>query len=163
MSYNTLNKLYTILSPRLKRKRNVKASQMPVSIKLIMALGLKWLTGTDINSCHHIFKMPRTEAYRCSSKFLFAVLETKQLQIKLPQTPDQWNQVKKGFRKKTTRGVLDRGCGVLDGIFIKIIRPRYAEVSNVRAYYSGHYEHCGVNCQDMCDVYLCDVMYTCVV
>ena len=154
MSFNTWNKLYTILSPKLKRKRNVKASQMPVTIQLIIALGIRWLTGADINSCRHIFKMSRTEAYRCASKFLLAVLATKQLQIKLPKTPHQWNQVKKGFKKKSTRGVMDRCCGVLDGIFIKTIKPRYAEVSNVRAYYSGHYEHYGVNCQGMCDAYL---------
>ena len=42
-------------------------------------------------------------------------------------------------------------CGAIDGLFIKTIRPKFWETHNIRAYYSGHYEHYGLNCQGVCD------------
>ena len=154
MTYDSWKKLYNLLYPRLKPKRKVSPQDMPVTVQLIVAVGIKWLTGSDLNSCRHIFKMSRTEVYRCANKFLFAVLETKRLQIKLPKNQNQWDEVKLGFEKKSTRGCMSGCCGALDGIFIRTYRPRYTEVANVRSYYSGHYEHYGLNCQGMCDAYL---------
>lgn len=41
-----------------------------------------------------------------------------------------------------------RGCvAALDGFFQQCNKPTDSEVNNVLAYYSGHYEHYGVNCQ----------------
>ena len=154
MSYETWMKLYVVLSPKLRRKKNVRTRNNPVTVQLIMGLGLRWLTGTDMNSCRHIFKMSQTEAYRCASKFMYAVLTTKSLQIRLPKSRNQWTKVKDGFRNKSTRGVMYGCCGAIDGIFIRTMRPRYSDVKNVRAYYSGHYEHYGINCQGMCDAHL---------
>ena len=149
MSHDTWNKLYFILKDKLSPKKNVNAINMPVTVQLIMGLGLRWLTGTDINACRHIFKMSRTEAYRCAKKFLFAVLESKKLHIKLPTNSNQWRKIKHGFMMKSTNGCLSNCCGTIDGIFIKTNRPNYSEVANVRSYYSGHYEHYGVHCQAM--------------
>ena len=151
MSYDAWNKLFVILSPALKPKRK---TNHPVTTQIIIALGLRWLTGTDVNCCRHIFHMSRTEAYRCVHKFMYAVLKSKCLQIRLPKTKSQWTAVKNGFRNKSTRGVMIGCCGALDGLFILTNQPRYSDVSNVRAYYSGHYEHFGINCQGMCDAYL---------
>ena len=45
------------------------------------------------------------------------------------------------------------GCvGAIDDLLVQIIAPRRTEVGNVRAYYSGHYETFGLNCQAACDV-----------
>ena len=48
-----------------------------------------------------------------------------------------------------------KGCaGALDGYLQFIICPQHNEVGNVKAYYSGHYETFGLNCQAVCDVRL---------
>ena len=45
------------------------------------------------------------------------------------------------------------GCvGAIDGFFQQIQCPSRREIYNSNAYYSGHYESHGLNCQAMCDV-----------
>ena len=155
MTYETWNRLYVVLSPKLQPKRYTpRIRDRQVTVQIIIGLGLRWLTGTDLSSCRHIFKVSRTEAYRCAKKFLNAVLQTRTLQIKLPKHRHQWEEVKKGFRRRSRKGVMIGCCGALDGIFIRTNSPKYSEVANVRSYYSGHYEHYGLNCQGMCDAYL---------
>ena len=47
------------------------------------------------------------------------------------------------------------GCvGALDGYLQRINAPWRKEVGNVKAYYSGHYECFGANCQAACDIRL---------
>ena len=141
MSFNAWNRLYAILSSKLKRKRSKSRSMYPMSINLIMATGMRWLTGIPMNGVRHMFKMSRTEVYRSSNLFLEAVLTNRELDINLPKNPQQWDDVKLGFNKRSKDGVLNGCCGAIDGLFIKTIRPIYYEAHNIRAYYSGHYEH----------------------
>ena len=47
------------------------------------------------------------------------------------------------------------GCvGAIDGFFQQTVCPSKTEIYNTNAYYSGHYESHGLNCQAMCDVRL---------
>ena len=154
MSFNAWNRLYAILSSKLKRKRSKSRSMYPMSINLIMATGMRWLTGIPMNGVRHMFKMSRTEVYRSSNLFLEAVLTNRELDINLPKNPQQWDDVKLGFNKRSKDGVLNGCCGAIDGLFIKTTRPIYYEAHNIRAYYSGHYEHYGLNCQAVCDANL---------
>ena len=111
-----------------------------------MATVMRWLTGIPINGVRHMFKMSRTEAYWSSNLFLKAVLTNRELDINLPKTQQQWDDVKLGFNIRSKDGVLNGCCGAIDGLFIKTTCPIYYEAHNIHAHYSGHYEHHGLNC-----------------
>ena len=151
MSFNSWNKLHAVLSCKLKRKQSKSRSLHPVTINIIMATGMRWLTGIPVNGVRHMFNLSRTEAYRCTNKFLNAVMTSKDLAINLPKNREEWNDVKLGFAIRSKDGVMNGCCGAIDGLFVKTIRPKYWEAHNIRAYYSGHYEHYGLNCQGVCD------------
>ena len=153
MNFQTFEKLCHILHIKLCRQKARSRCLYPITVHIIIAVSMRWLTGTDINGCRHIFRLSRTECYRSVKLFLKAVLTTDSLKIRLPTTQDGWRKVKKGFWKKSKSKALYGVCGAIDGLFLKTTRPRHTDVVNVRAYYSGHYEHYGINCQAMCDAY----------
>ena len=87
--------------------------------------------------------------------FLVAVNEATQLDIVLPKTFDEWNQVRRDFKKKSYCGLFGGCCGAIDGFFQPTTCPTVKKVDgNVSTYYSGHYESYGLNCQAACDVNL---------
>ena len=73
----------------------------------------------------------------------------------MPETPDQWNDIKDGFLQKSSHGLMNGCVGALDGFFQKCNAPSKKEISNVISFYSGHYESYGLNCQALCDAKLC--------
>ena len=79
-------------------------------------------------------------------------LQCPELEIKLPSTPEEWERIRSGFARKSTNGIM-RGCvGALDGFLQPVTTPKTKECkSNPRAYYSGHYNTPGLNCQGVCD------------
>ena len=82
-------------------------------------------------------------------------METSELEISLPSSPEEWEIVRNGFMKKSYQGLFHGCVGALDGFFQPTIAPSKKEVQgNVTAYYSGHYESYGLNCQAACDVHL---------
>ena len=94
-------------------------------------------------------------AHRLIILFIDSVLQANELKIKLPSTREQWEKVRKGFESISRNGILVGCCGVIDGLLQKTISPTIKETANVRAFYSGHYEHYGLNCQGVCDSRLC--------
>ena len=126
----------------------------PMSVNIILATGIRWLSGYPLLSIRHIFNFSRAEAYNISNIFLKAVLTTDELKINLPQSNSEILKLKEGFHKISKDGVMYGCCAAIDGFFVKTNRPVYWEDCNIRAYYSGHYEHYGLNCQAACDANL---------
>ena len=156
MSVDTFNKLHHILFPLLNRQyHKCHKGLQPVSVPIIIATGLRWHTGSRADDLKHIFGLSRTEVYNCVNKFREAVLASKELAIRMPETPDQWNDIKDGFLQKSSHGLINGCVGALDVFFQKCNAPSKKEISNVISFYSGHYESYGLNCQALCDAKLC--------
>jgi hypothetical protein len=154
MTINAWEKLTMILSPLLKRKNRMSRSVKPIFVSLIMACGMRWLTGGQATDQKHIFGLSRTEVYRCVNGFIMAVTSAPELQIRMPNSVDKWRDINLGYKQKSRYELL-KGCvGAIDGYFQKTNAPGKKEVANVLAYYSGHYESYGFNCQAACDASL---------
>jgi hypothetical protein len=80
------------------------------------------------------------------------VNEAPALNIQLPGTPEEWENIRSGFAQKSFNELFHGCVGVMDGFFQPTIAPTRKECQgNVTAYYLGHYESYGLNCQAACD------------
>ena len=80
-------------------------------------------------------------------------MNSDQLQIRLPTTVTEWEEVRSGFGSKSSGGIINGCVGAIDGFFQRPLTPNEKDCDNNQtAYFLGHYEHCGVNCLGICDV-----------
>ena len=63
-----------------------------------------------------------------------------------------------GFANISFQSPIANCFGFLDGYLVAINTPLSLVVGNVRSYFSGHYQHYGVNVQAICDL-LCHFAY----
>ena len=89
----------------------------------------------------------RTAAYDALNDFIDAVNMTPELAIKMPETPEQWDTIYKGYKRKSTNEIMAGCVGCLDEFFQRTNEPTKQEARNVLSSYSGHYESYGLNCQ----------------
>ena len=153
MSEGAFNRLVSLLEPYLQRDSRYSRAKDPVFVEMIVAIGLRWLSGGTYQEVEDCYNVSTTEAYRCREKFLDAILSCKELCIELPDSPEAWETIRRGFAEKSSFGVINGCVGAIDGFFQRTIRPsKKCVCGNVVAYFSGHYEHYGVNCLGICDV-----------
>lgn len=91
--------------------------------------------------------MLRDASYKSFCSFLDAVNSALELDIKMPNTAEEWNAVYHEYRRKSSNELMAGCVGCLDGFFQRTNKPTKSEVANVILYYSGHYELYGINCQ----------------
>ena len=154
MSFEAWTKLHSILAPYLQRNASKSRSIEPVTVDMIIGIGLRYLAGGRVANDRHIFGLSYAEAYRSINDFLFAVLDSPLLTIQFPDSPGKWEDTRRGFQTKSRHNVFTGCVGAVDGFFQKTKAPTKKEAGNVRSYYSGHYESYGLNCQATCDIRL---------
>ena len=149
MDFASWEQLLRILFPLLRRRTTMSRSLSPITVEMIAATGMRFLAGGGSkNDIRHIFGMSTTECHKCVHCFMNAVLICPLLKIQMPRTQEEWEMIRTGFLKKSSRKLLPGTVGAVDGFFQPTKAP---SVANVRAYYSGHYESFGLNCQGACD------------
>ena len=151
MSHKAWKKLRQILKPTLKRVHSMSRSSGPITVDMVMAAGIRRLSGGQVRDIRHIIGMSSTEAYNSIDKFIEAVNESPDLDIKMPSTAEEWESIRRGFSSRSSNNLMQGCVGALDGLLALISAPFKKEVTNVKAYYSGHYECYGLNCQAACD------------
>jgi hypothetical protein len=154
MSFQCWDRLTFVLEQHLLRNSSKSRCSEPITIQLIMGIGMMFLAGGSINQTRHIFGLSRSEAYRCVNHFIDAILLSPVLDIKLPRTDEEWNNIKHGFMLKSSLPAMEGCVGAVDGFFQKTTAPIVKEVGNVISYFSGHYQSYGLNCQAACDANL---------
>lgn len=154
INFEAWDRLRSWLVPSLQRNESKSRSLSPITVDIIMGCGMRYLTGSMKSAIRHIFGMSLSSAHRCCTGFILAVLSCKHLQISFPSDISGWDKLRRGFCDKSKDGIMNGCVGAIDGMLQKTIAPKKNEVSNVRSYYSGHYEHYGLNCQGACDVNL---------
>ena len=155
MSYAAFTYLCIILCPALERNDQKRRKGGPITVEMTVACGLRVLKGGTQDDQTHIFGISLTEVHVTFHRFLLAVNQATELDIVLPKTFEEWDPVRMGFKKKSYCELFSGCCGAIDGFFQPTTCPTVKEVGgNVTAYYSGHYESYGLNCQGACDVNL---------
>ena len=74
-----------------------------------------------------------------------AIIAIPDLQIVFPSTDEQAVTVVKGFRDRSTNGILDGCVGSIDRWLCPIKTPTPSSVPNVRDFFSGNYQRYGIN------------------
>ena len=82
-------------------------------------------------------------AYRC----IRAINECEVLVYKFPTSPQEVEDAAQSFKAISSNGVIEGCVAAMDGILMKIMTPSRKEVVNVKAFSSGHYQHCALNAQ----------------
>jgi hypothetical protein len=105
------------------------------------------------------FGVSKSGIYYCGNKFIKAALSKyEDIDINMPSTKDEWEDVRHQFEAKTTTQIM-RGCvGVIDGCFAPLICSTLKESEGTPRpyYYSGHYQCFGLlNVQAVCTASLC--------
>ena len=147
MSVRAHGELVRILDPILERCEYNARCTHPIQVEHIVGAGLRVVAGGTVCDNRHVVGMSLPASYTCFNDFIYAVNTAPELNINLPTTPDEWHAANRGFRAKQTEEIMDGTCLAVDGFFQRSNKPTRGEVSNQIAYYSGHYEAYGVNCQ----------------
>jgi hypothetical protein len=89
--------------------------------------------------------------FSCLHHGIDAVNNCPTLAIDFPVDANSLKKLAIDFQSKSSMGVLDGCVGALDGWLCRIKVPTAKDTANIAAYFSGHYQHHGVNVQACCD------------
>jgi hypothetical protein len=128
--------------------------QLEICPPHILGLTIRWLSGSSFHDIRDAGNFSRPSFFRLLRKGLRAILTCKELQITLPNTQDELDEVLEGFKSKSIEEVMSGCVGALDGLLLLICTPTREEAPNVQIYHSGHYQRMGLNVQAMVDANL---------
>ena len=147
MSQSAHKKLVRMLDPFLQRFEYNSRGPEPILVEHIIVVGLQVLSGGRPKDQRHIIGSSRAAAYLAVDDFVDAVNLAPELNIDLPTTPEEWEEIYEQYKMKSSNEIIAGCVGAIDGFFLRTNKPTSKEVGNVIAYYSGHYESYGLNCQ----------------
>ena len=158
MKLQTYNKLIRILDPILERVEFNSRCSEPIQVEHIIAHGIRVLCGGTQSNNHHLVGSSIAAAYAAFDDFIDAVNYASALDIIAPQTEEGWLCINAEWKKKSSNEIIAGCVTAFDGFFQRCNKPTKKETRNTLAYYSGHYESYGVNCQacvraDLCFIY----------
>ena len=142
------NVLVGLLTPMVlvdvQKSMNSTSGNLPIYPELVVATGLRFMGGELPKSLEDIVGMSKSSISRILSMFLDAVDSCNLLEFELPdlEDPDEiaLKATAAGFQAKSTScGLFDGVVGAIDGWLCCTGSPRDADITNKRAYYSGHY------------------------
>ena len=132
--------------------RSTRGQSSPVYPELVVAIGLRWLAGSDFASLRDWAGISTPSFNRYCDLFLAAVLKSsdEMLAISWPTNETQLRRTALGFQNRATDHIVFQDVvGAIDGYLPVMTQP--VGVPNPRCYYSGHYECYGLNVQAVCD------------
>ena len=152
MHYSSFMKLCNYIDPHVRKLSKYSPSTFGViTTEIALHCAIRWLAGASyIELCHHI-GVSKTTFYHYTHRVIAAINTCKALDYKLPTEPHEVERAAADFAAISSHGVLQGCIGALDGLLVKTITPSKNEVPHVKAYYSGHYAHYGINMQAICD------------
>ncbi len=112
MSYESFMRLVTLLEPNLRqddRKSMNSCGQLAICPPHILGLTIRWLSGSSFHDIRDAGNFSRPSFFCLLRKGLRAILTCKELQITLPNTQDELDEVLEGFKSKSIEEVMS-GC-----------------------------------------------------
>jgi len=157
MSYESFMSLAALLEPSLLQSDRHSLSscgQMAICPPHILGLTIRWLSGGSYHDIRDAGNFSMPTFFRLLKKGLHAIVSCEELQMKLPTMVNELDELAEGFKNKSTEGVMSGCVGALDGLLLLIRTPTREEASNVRQFFSGHYQRMGLNVQGLVDCHL---------
>ena len=108
---------------------------------------IRWLSGGSHHDIRLTAGMSKASFYKYAHRCIAAINACDALSYNFPTTPLEVEHTATSFHSISKDGLMEGCVAALDGLLLKINVPRKSEVGNVRAFFSGHYQHYGVNVQ----------------
>jgi DDE superfamily endonuclease len=112
---------------------------------------LRFLAGGSYLDTTDVAGISQASFYRVVWKTITAIVKCSALRIQFPTTKEEITAAISGFASISTEGAIHNCAGVVDGYLLRCKVPSKKEVKNVRSFFSGHYQCCGVNIQAAAD------------
>lgn len=152
MSLHSFNKLLAYLRKDLECDEEMAGRRGGAILpELQLYCCIRWLAGGSYTDLYFFTGISCASFYRVVWKTIFAINTCEHLAFNFPKTRDECARAAAEFKNISFLGVLDNVVAVVDGFLLKIVTPSKKEAGNVRSYFSGHYQHHGVNVQAACD------------
>jgi len=123
----------------------------PIIPELCLCMTLRWLAGGSYLDISDIVGVSQASFYRVVWKTIMAFVLCPQLAIRFPQTSEDIQMAIEGFASVSTGSAIKSCVGVVDGYLLRTRVPSKKEAGNVRSFFSGHCQCCGVNIQAVSD------------
>ena len=124
-----------------------------ISPEYCLFMTLRYLAGARYQDICNTCRVSSTAVYDAIERTMDAIILCPELGLIFPKSVAECQQVAGGFASISTGNAITNCVGAIDGFLMPIKVPTKAEVSNVTAYYSGHYARYGINVQAICDSY----------
>jgi hypothetical protein len=149
MQHSSFVKLCQIIGPFVRvneemsrRRSNGKGS---ITVEIMLHCTLRWLGGGSYLDIRLSAGISIPSFFRCVHACIIAIVLCESLAFSFPTTEADLQAAADGFKSISSNGVIDGCIACVDGILLKIQTPREAEVGNVKAFFSGHYQTYGIN------------------
>jgi len=140
--FESFSKLLKILEPELARSDTmsmISCGLLPVSPGHILGLTIRWLSGGSFHNIRDAGNFSKPTFYHLLWLGLIPLINCPQLQIALPETEHELDELRGGFAAKSTKGVVSGCVEALDSFLLLIRTPTRKEAANWRLFFSGHY------------------------
>jgi DDE superfamily endonuclease len=153
MTHASFVRLLDKIRPHLPNMNETKGDSRGGYIipELRLYVAIRYLAGGSYSDICYFCCISKTAFYTCLWQVIHAI--NKAIVVKFPSTPEECALAAADFEKVSHRGVFKNCVGALDGYLLEIKTPSKKHASNVRSYFSGHYQRNGVNIQAMCDAH----------
>jgi len=152
MSPSSFNKLVDLLRPSLLVDKNMAELRGgPICPEICVYACLRFLAGGSYTDIKFFTGMSTPSLYRIVWKCIHAIIKCVALDITFPSSTEEVKAAAEGFSSISKEGCIWNCVGVIDGYHLEIKTPSKSEVTNVKSFFSGHYQTHGVNVQAACD------------
>jgi DDE superfamily endonuclease len=123
----------------------------PIIPELKLYITVRFCAGGSYSDIMMMTGISTSSLYRCLWETIDAINSTPEFLIKFPQTVDECTIAARGFTRISRNDAIENCVAVVDGYHLQTHTPSKREVTNVRSFFSGHYQTYGVNIQAACD------------
>ena len=93
MSVDSWNLLRNLLRPHIERNPRMSRTIQPITVDIIMGIGMRYLTGSHKNTVRHVFGVSMTECQRSALTFIDGLTKCKALDMCMPRTAGEWDLI----------------------------------------------------------------------
>jgi hypothetical protein len=153
MTLQSFQKLTRVLGKNIVADESCCPVHEHIYPEIVVAVGLRYLSGGKCLDLKTGYGLSLTSVYRCRNLFIYAVNVCPELDINMPATLTDIENVAKDFAAVSTSNLV-RGCvGCIDGFLAITKRPTMKEsMGKPTSFHSGHYGVYGLNVQAVCDI-----------
>ncbi|CAN0503667.1 unnamed protein product [Laminaria digitata] len=138
MEHDDFMSLVELFRPALQRDAKMgflRNGAVPVEYQL--AVALRWLAGGSIYEGMDGHVIPRSTAYAIVHRVIDALNACDGLACKWPVGADAFLSAAL-FRKRSEHGIIGKALGVMNGLFVRLIKPTRRDHGASHNFFSGH-------------------------